>query len=281
MVVSGNERFDPITKNHFFLYEGAGKPGEFTDIIFPENDHCPMCDMTAQATLGSSAVWTDQRARPVLYASQDTVVVPNRWSPVGDPPEGKAEMAFPTKHVLMPHHLTDKQFSHFAQTCAVRTEIMGDAFRNTIISFNVGANAGGTIAHLHAHISGTNNPKRFFHIETSQLEEDLRNAKREGLVITRGNKETCLYVPYAPASKAELRIQGSDTQAILNEVRSVLLRVENVGIKWAFNVLTYPQIGFAQICFHPKPAGVFGSFAGAVTSPISPGWLYKQIISAS
>jgi len=150
---------------------------------------------------GNTALDDGDVERPLLSHSPHTFTIENRWSIF--PPPGLCHLVIPYRHVEGLEDLTSEELEDLLVELEQHLTRCEEGKPSGTFFVNVGADAGGSIAHLHGQVVVPPQPVGV-KIETQQIDEDWKLALNFGLTIAK-EQTTLSWVPAAPEYLGEIR----------------------------------------------------------------------------
>ena len=214
-------RLDPISGKHSLHNYLKGKPKIKVKRIlnYVDGQHCDFCHISKQVDRKRSRKITDNDgfARDILESNDSAYSIANRWSllETNETDKESSEVIIIKDHAHSLEELTAKQAEDLGDLLEKRYYAMKKYYKNVACFINCGVNAGGSLAHLHGQVVGSNleiTTGSYLQSETVKSEkpctvcEDWSLAEKHNTVISNGNLKT--YIPYSPISNLEIRISS-------------------------------------------------------------------------
>lgn len=253
-------RQDPLTDRRAAITASPGKPLPVIprDVRDPGEADCPFCPLAGQARrIGDELVERDGHVRVVRDISPVAVVLENPYSIFGadDPATddqvgaGVSEVVIFREHHTCLEPVSDADVRGLAAVLERRRALLEKRFDVVEVLINVGANAGGSIAHLHGQVLAANVPGSpvCYEDRDGQCATCMDVALAgQALLVTTLRAGCTGYVPFAPSNNLELRVAGpcgtpvADAAPVMLEMAAGMLRaLDTAGHVWPYNVLIH------------------------------------------
>lgn len=263
-------RIDPITKKTSIHNYLVGKPRIKTERILNhvEGQYCDFCHLTRQVIKNRNKKITDTDGftRNILDSSDTAYSIANRWGLLDETyasgnPKESSEVVISKNHVHSLEELTERQARDLGELLERRYHAMRRHYKTVACFINCGVNAGGSLAHLHGQVVGSNTETNPEPVSSTGVEgntkgcsvcDDVSLAEKYDTLIVKENPVT--YIPYSPTVNMEVRSVvpcgraadvGSD---LIASMRVVLKSLQKLGKNVPYNIIMrYGNHSYAQM----------------------------------
>lgn len=216
---------DPVTGRRAVHFDAAGKPlPQIRRVSAREPDPCPFCLMGQQVAGGAEHVDDGDVTRSVLDSTPVAYTIANRWSVFAAP--NACDLVIAHRHVEGLEQLTRDELTVFIDQLTRRQA----AHPSDPVAFvNVGADAGGSLKHLHGQVVSSPYPTAVATGAAVDADEDL--ARRYGLTVAAGDARA--WVAAAPTVAGEIRIRAEAATPLSDTLHRVVAHLD----AWPYNIV--------------------------------------------